>query len=32
VLQLGSVPLPVLEAAVDRFIAQGGTGPYPDEE
>jgi uncharacterized protein (DUF885 family) len=32
VLQLGSVPLPVLDAAVDRFIAQGGTGPYPDEE
>lgn len=32
VLQLGSVPLPVLDAAVDRFIAQGGKGPYPDEE
>ena len=32
VLQLGSVPLPVLQARVDRFIADGGRGPYPDEE
>ena len=32
VLELGSVPLPVLEARVDRFIAEGGRGPYPDEE
>jgi uncharacterized protein (DUF885 family) len=32
VLQLGSVPLPVLEARVDRFIAEGGKGPYPDLE
>ena len=32
VLRLGSVPLPVLEARVDRFIAEGGAGPYPDEE
>ncbi|AOH85043.1 hypothetical protein AWL63_14855 [Sphingomonas panacis] len=32
VLQLGSVPLPVLQARVDRFIAEGGKGPYPDEE
>jgi hypothetical protein len=24
--------LPVLEARVDRFIAEGGKGPYPDEE
>jgi uncharacterized protein (DUF885 family) len=32
VLELGSVPLPLLEARVDRFIAEGGTGPYPDEE
>jgi uncharacterized protein (DUF885 family) len=32
VLQLGSVPLPVLQARVDRFIADGGKGPYPDEE
>jgi uncharacterized protein (DUF885 family) len=29
VLQLGSVPLPVLEARIDRFIAQGGKSPYP---
>jgi uncharacterized protein (DUF885 family) len=29
VLQLGSVPLPVLEARIDRFIAEGGKGPYP---
>src|SRR4029078_12091325 len=27
VLELGSVPLPVLEARVDRFIAEGGKGP-----
>ncbi|MGN6207186.1 DUF885 domain-containing protein [Asticcacaulis sp.] len=32
VLQLGSVPLPVLEARVDRFIAEGGKGPYVDEK
>jgi len=32
VLELGSVPLPVLEARIDRFIAEGGKGPYPDEE
>ena len=32
VLQLGSVPLPVLEKRVDRFIAEGGRGPYPDLE
>ena len=32
VLELGSVPLPVLEARIDRFIANGGKGPYPDEE
>lgn len=29
VLQLGSVPLPVLAARVDRFIAEGGKSPYP---
>jgi uncharacterized protein (DUF885 family) len=28
VLQLGSVPLPVLEARIDSFIAEGGKGPY----
>jgi uncharacterized protein (DUF885 family) len=32
VLQLGSVPMPVLQARIDRFIAEGGKGPYPDEE
>ncbi len=32
VLELGSVPLPVLEARIDRFIAAGGKGPYPDLE
>jgi uncharacterized protein (DUF885 family) len=29
VLQLGSVPLPVLEARIDVFIAEGGKSPYP---
>ncbi len=32
VLELGSVPLPVLTARIDRFIADGGKGPYPDME
>jgi uncharacterized protein (DUF885 family) len=32
VLELGSVPMPVLGARVDRFIADGGKGPYPDME
>jgi uncharacterized protein (DUF885 family) len=32
VLELGSVPLPVLAARIDRFIADGGKGPYPDME
>jgi len=32
VLELGSVPLPVLKARIDRFIAEGGKGPYPSEE
>jgi uncharacterized protein (DUF885 family) len=31
VLSLGSVPLPVLDAAVDRFVADGGRGPYAAE-
>jgi hypothetical protein len=26
------VPMPVLQARIDRFIAEGGKGPYPDEE
>jgi uncharacterized protein (DUF885 family) len=32
VLELGSVPLPVIDQRVDRLIAAGGKGPYPDEE
>ncbi len=32
VLELGSVPLPVLDKRIDRFIAEGGKGPYPDME
>ena len=32
VLELGSVPLPVLAARIDRFIAEGGKGPYPEME
>ncbi|HUL19735.1 MAG TPA: DUF885 family protein, partial [Steroidobacteraceae bacterium] len=32
VLELGSVPLPVLKDHIDRFIAGGGKGPYPDME
>jgi uncharacterized protein (DUF885 family) len=31
VLELGSVPLPVLQARIDAFIADGGKGPYPKE-
>ena len=30
VLQMGSVPLPVLAERIDAFIAGGGQGPYPD--
>jgi uncharacterized protein (DUF885 family) len=32
VLELGSVPIPVLQARIDRFIAEGGRGPYPEME
>jgi len=32
VLELGSVPLPVVPARIDRFIAEDGKGPYPDME
>jgi uncharacterized protein (DUF885 family) len=32
VLELGSVPLPVLQDRIDRFIEEGGKGPYPDVE
>ncbi|MGI4843526.1 MAG: DUF885 domain-containing protein [Janthinobacterium lividum] len=31
VLQLGSVPLPVLQQRIDAFIADGGKSPYPKE-
>jgi uncharacterized protein (DUF885 family) len=29
VLELGSVPLPIVTARIDRFISEGGKGPYP---
>jgi uncharacterized protein (DUF885 family) len=32
VLELGSVPLPVMAARVDQLIAEGGKGPYPDAQ
>jgi uncharacterized protein (DUF885 family) len=32
VLELGSVPLPVLDQRIDRLIADGGKGPYPEME
>jgi uncharacterized protein (DUF885 family) len=32
VLELGSVPLPVLEEHINAFIAKGGVGPYPEME
>jgi len=32
VLELGSVPLPVLQKRIDSFIDEGGRGPYPDME
>jgi uncharacterized protein (DUF885 family) len=32
VLELGSVPLPVLEGHMDAWIAGGGVGPYADME
>jgi len=32
VLELGSVPLPVLQERIRGFIATGGRGPYPDME
>jgi uncharacterized protein (DUF885 family) len=31
-LELGSVPLPVVTARIDRFITEDGKGPYPDME
>jgi uncharacterized protein (DUF885 family) len=32
VLELGSVPMPVLNSRIERFIAEGGKGPYPNME
>ncbi|HWU25575.1 MAG TPA: DUF885 family protein [Rhizomicrobium sp.] len=32
VLELGSVPLTQIDARIDRFIVEGGKGPYPDLE
>jgi hypothetical protein len=32
VLDLGSVPLPVVTVRFDRFITESGKGPYPDME
>jgi uncharacterized protein (DUF885 family)/LDH2 family malate/lactate/ureidoglycolate dehydrogenase len=32
VLELGGVPLTVLDQRVDQLIKDGGKGPYPDEE
>jgi hypothetical protein len=32
VLELGSVPLPVVTARIDRFITENGKGPYLDME
>jgi uncharacterized protein (DUF885 family) len=32
VLELGSVPMPVLRERIDKFIADGGKGPYPSME
>jgi uncharacterized protein (DUF885 family) len=32
VLQLGAVPLPVLKARIDTFIADGGKSPYPTDK
>jgi uncharacterized protein (DUF885 family) len=32
VLELGSVPLPVVTAQIDGFSGEGGKDPYPDME
>jgi uncharacterized protein (DUF885 family) len=32
VLEIGAVPLSVIDQRVDQLIAEGGKGPYPDEE
>ncbi|MBB5730474.1 uncharacterized protein (DUF885 family) [Sphingomonas prati] len=31
-LEMGSVPVPMIQARTDALIAAGGKGPYPDEE
>lgn len=32
ILELGSVPLPLIEQRIDQFIKDDGRGPYPDME
>jgi uncharacterized protein (DUF885 family) len=32
ILELSAAPVPVIAARIDRFIAEGGRGPYPLEE
>ena len=32
VLELSSVPLPIVTARIDRFITEVGKGPYPAME
>jgi hypothetical protein len=32
VLEIGSVPLPVVPARIDRFITEDGKDRYPDME
>ena len=32
ILELSAAPIPVINARIDRFIAEGGRGPFPDEE
>jgi len=31
-LEMGAVPLPLIDQRVDQLIRDGGKGPYPDEE
>lgn len=32
ILELSAAPIPVITARIDRFIAEGGRGAFPDEE
>jgi uncharacterized protein (DUF885 family) len=32
ILALSAAPVPVIAARIDRFIAEGGKGPFPAEE